>query len=173
MNSHVKNTYRHFLRNEDGNIALMAAGAAMPMLALIMGGIELAEFNRIERSMQHAADTAVMAAFDGRELDWSQRIKRADKFFDVNFPYDHRIKKVKRKLSGSQRRRKITLEYSASAQNVNLTGEVQPVCKEPGIRDSPCDLRSRLKPGTKIGIFWKKHRKIIELTTRLHRKCNR
>ena len=124
-----KKSYRNFLRNEDGNIAIMAAGAAMPMLALIMGGIEMAEFSRIERSMQHAADTAVMAAFDGRDSNWSQRIKRADRFFDMNFPYDHRIKKVERKLSGSQRRRKITLEYSASAQNVNLTGKFNPFAK--------------------------------------------
>ncbi len=121
-----KRQYRNFIRDESGNIAFMAGGAILPMLALVLGGIEMAEVSRVKRSMQHAADTAVMAAFDGNDLRWPQRIKRADRFFDFNFQNEHRVEKLQRKLRGQRQRRKVVLEYTASAQNVNLTGKLNP-----------------------------------------------
>ena len=55
--------FRDFLACRRGNVAFMTAGALVPLLTLTAGGLEFAEYQRLQASMQHAADTAVMAAF--------------------------------------------------------------------------------------------------------------
>ena len=109
-----------------GNVAIITGGTILPILALVAGGIEIAETSRLKRSMQHAADTAVMAAFQKPDLSWSKRIKLANDFFDSNFPHDHRVLKIKKRLSGQQTKRRVILEYTASAENKSLTRGINP-----------------------------------------------
>ena len=118
--------FNRFRNCESGNIAIMGTFAMIPILGLVVGGIEFAEIDKITRSMQHAADTAVIAAFDAPELTWSKRIRRANGFFDANFLFPERVGGVSKKLSGKQTKRRVVLNYSASAKIDSLFGEMSP-----------------------------------------------
>lgn len=47
---------KEFIACTRGNIAFMTAGALVPMLTLVAGGLELAQYNKTQSSMQFAAD---------------------------------------------------------------------------------------------------------------------
>lgn len=117
---------KKFLRCEKGNIAIMGTFAMIPILSLVVGGMELGEINKVTQSMQHAADQAVIAAFDEPDLSWSKRIRRADAFFDTNFPYPKRVEGLSKKLSGRQTRQRVELSYKANAKIDSLFGEMSP-----------------------------------------------
>ena len=109
-----------------GNVAFMAAGALVPLLTLTAGGLEFAERQRVESSMQLAADTAVMAAFNSERRNWRQRKKRADHFFDTNFRYSNRVTRIKKRLRGKESRKRLVVTYQASSQVHSLFGEFNP-----------------------------------------------
>ena len=104
----------------------MTAGALVPLLTLTAGGLEFAERQRVETSMQLAADTAVMAAFNSERRNWRQRKKRADHFFDANFRHANRVTRIKKRLRGKESRRRIVLTYQASSRVHSLFGEFNP-----------------------------------------------
>ena len=118
--------FQDFLACRRGNVAFMTAGALVPLLTLTAGGLEFAEYQRVQASMQHAADTAVMAAFhpDGRR--WHHRVKRANQFFDVNFQHVDRVTRVRKRLRGRQDRYRLVLEYQASSKINRLFGDFNP-----------------------------------------------
>ncbi|MEP0944881.1 MAG: Tad domain-containing protein [Rhizobiaceae bacterium] len=122
--------FSEFLACTRGNIAFMTAGSLVPLLTLTAGGLEFAEYQRIQSSMQHAADTAVMAAFqpDGRR--WHHRVRRANKFFDVNFQQPQRVTRIKKQLRGRQDRKRLVLQYQASAKINRLFGEFNPFTED-------------------------------------------
>ena len=113
----------------------MAAGAAMPLLTLGIGAIEIAEYNRVQKSMQTAADAAVLSIFSkaymavkkNQHFDLSKSIKTANNLFDANFTQRHRVNALKRKLSGRQRKSKLQMTYSASANIKNMFGDINPL----------------------------------------------
>ena len=119
-----------FLRCTRGNVAFMTAGALVPLLTLTAGGLEFAEYQRVQTSMQHAADTAVMAAFDTKGHRWHNRVRRADRFFDVNFKHANRVPRLKKRLRGRADRRGMVLQYQASSKVNSLFGELNPFTKD-------------------------------------------
>ena len=118
--------FRDFLACRRGNVAFMTAGALVPLLTLTAGGLEFAEYQRVQASMQHAADTAVMAAFHPEGRRWHHRVKRANKFFDVNFQHVDRVTRVRKRLRGRQDRYRLVLEYQASSKINRLFGDFNP-----------------------------------------------
>ena len=109
-----------------GNVAFMTAGALVPLLTLTAGGLEFAERQRVESSMQLAADTAVMAAFNSDRRNWRQRKRRADHFFDSNFRYSNRVSRIKKRLRGKESRKRLVMTYQASSKVHSLFGEFNP-----------------------------------------------
>ena len=122
--------FYRFLRCEKGNFAFITAAAALPALTLVAGGIEFAEYNKTMASMQHAADTAVMAAISSPEPRWSKRVRRAHRFFDVNFQQDRRASHVRKRLSGKRDRTRLVMTYQASATAKRLFGDLNPFTKD-------------------------------------------
>lgn len=104
----------------------MTVGALVPLLTLTAGGLEFAERQRVETSMQHAADTAVMAAFDNDRHGWRKKVRRANNFFDSNFHYSNRVTRIKKRLRGQAGRKSMVLTYHASSQVHSLFGELNP-----------------------------------------------
>lgn len=121
---------RQFFGCQRGNIAFMTAGAMVPLLTLTAGGLEFAEYQRVQTSMQLAADQAVLSAFDQDRRGWSRRIKRAHRFFDVNFKHRSRVTQVKKRLRGRNDRRKMVLSFEASGKLNSLFGEFNPFAKD-------------------------------------------
>ncbi len=117
---------RSFAKSTRGNVAFMTAGALMPILTLTAGGLEFAERQRIEISMQHAADTAVMAAFDNSKRGFRKKMRRAHQFFDANFQHSNRVTRVKKRLAGKDLRQRLVLTYQASGRVHSLFGELNP-----------------------------------------------
>ena len=115
-----------FLRCSRGNIAFMTAGALVPLLTLTAGGLEFAERQRVETSMQHAADTAVIAAFDVERNRGRDRVRRSHRFFDANFQYWKRVSRVKKRLRGQQGRQRLVMQFEASSKISSLFGEFNP-----------------------------------------------
>ncbi|NKB51624.1 MAG: hypothetical protein GKR97_05275 [Rhizobiaceae bacterium] len=109
-----------------GNVAFMTASALLPLLTLTAGGLEFAERQRIEISMQHAADTAVMAAFDNSKRGFRKKMRIAHQFFDANFQHAHRVTRIKKRLAGKDQRKRLVLTYQASGQVQSLFGELNP-----------------------------------------------
>ena len=109
-----------------GNVAFMTAGALVPLLTLTAGGLEFAERQRVESSMQLAADTAVMAAFNSERRNWRQRKRRADHFFDTNFRYANLVTRIKKRLRGKESRQRLVMTYQASSKVHSLFGEFNP-----------------------------------------------
>ena len=122
----MKRRISAFLTCTRGNIAFMTAGALVPLLTLTAGGLEFAEYQRVQTSMQHAADTAVMAAFHPEGRRWHHRVKRANQFFDVNFQHADRVTRVRKRLRGRQDRYRLVLEYQASSKINRLFGDFNP-----------------------------------------------
>ena len=118
--------FRAFLQCKRGNVAFMTAGALVPLLTLTAGGLEFAEYQRVQASMQHAADTAVMAAFQPAGRRWHHRVKRANQFFDVNFQHADRVTRVRKRLRGRQDRYRLVLQYQASSKINRLFGDFNP-----------------------------------------------
>ena len=108
----------------------MTAGAALPALTLIAGGLEFAEYHKTRTAMQHAADTAVMSAFYVPDRHWSKRVRRANDFFDSNFPNQKKVSGIKRRLRGKMDRKRFVLRYEASARINRLFGELNPFAKD-------------------------------------------
>ena len=120
---------KEFIACTRGNIAFMTAGALVPMLPLVAGGLELAQYNKTQSSMQFAADSAVMAAITDPQLRWSKRIRRAHHFFDLNFQHRGLVNQVNKRLSGENRRGRVELTYRASTDVKTLFGELNPFTK--------------------------------------------
>ncbi|MGI9365304.1 MAG: pilus assembly protein TadG-related protein [Rhizobiaceae bacterium] len=122
--------FYRFFRCERGNFAFITAAAALPALTLIAGGLEFAEYNKTKASMQHAADTAVMAAMTSPDPRWSKRVRRAHRFFDVNFQQGHRTNGIKKQLSGKRDRERLVMTYQATTSAKRLFGELNPFTKD-------------------------------------------
>lgn len=137
--------FKAFLACKRGNIAFMTAGALVPLLTLTAGGLEYAEYQRVQASMQHAADTAVMAAFQPEGRRWHHRVKRANSFFDVNFQHANRVTRIRKRLRGRQDRYRLVLQYQASSKINRLFGDFNPFTNDTIRVDSRAELN--LKTG--------------------------
>jgi len=120
---------REFFACTRGNIAFMTAGALLPLLTLVAGGLELAQFNKAKSNMQFAANTAVLAAIRDPRMRWSSRVRLANGFFDGNFLHPGLVSKINKRLSGKHRRGRIELTYRASTDVKSLFGELNPFSK--------------------------------------------
>ncbi|MEP1206751.1 MAG: pilus assembly protein TadG-related protein [Rhizobiaceae bacterium] len=139
-----------FARCSRGNVAFMTAGALVPLLTLTAGGLEFAERQRVEVSMQHAADTAVMAAFDTERRNWRNKVRRANRFFDANFHHAKRVKRVKKRLRGQEGRKRMVLTFQASSQVQSLFGEFNPFTSNTIRVTSRAELVYRSRRGPRL-----------------------
>lgn len=84
----LKNQLGRFVSDESGNAAMLYAGALLPMLAMIGGAVDTANYFSAKAKLQNACDAAVLAgrqAMQGSYWDNSVEVE-ADKFFAFNFP---------------------------------------------------------------------------------------
>ena len=139
-----------FVKCTRGNVAFMTAGALVPLLTLTAGGLEFAELQRVEVSMQHAADTAVMAAFDKDRHGWRKKVRRANHFFDSNFHHSDRVTGIKKRLRGTTSRQRMVLTYQASSQVTSLFGELNPFTKSTIKVTSRAELYFKSRRGPRL-----------------------
>ena len=89
--SHKGRAYKNFRRalqrfsgDRKGNVAIMFAGAFVPVVAVTGMTIDYAQAQRIQTIMQTAADAASMAAATAAAPTTAQRITIATNVFDAN-----------------------------------------------------------------------------------------
>ena len=84
----LKRRLAEWTADESGNVMIMYAGALIPLLMMIGGAVDVANFYAARAKLQNACDAAVLAGRQSMEGNaWSDAVEvEADKFFDFNFP---------------------------------------------------------------------------------------
>lgn len=74
--------------DESGNVFMFYAGALIPLLLMIGGAVDIANYYSARAKLQNACDAAVLAGRQSMEGNaWTSAVEvEADKFFDFNFP---------------------------------------------------------------------------------------
>ncbi len=83
--------YRRILRDTSGNVAIIAAGALIPLMALIGGGVDTGRAYMAKTQLQAACDAGVLAGRRamGESGEYADDEKaKAEKMFDFNFDAD-------------------------------------------------------------------------------------
>ncbi len=117
---------KNFIKCDRGNMAIMTAAMAMPMLTLTVGGLEYSELSKIKENMQHSSDVAVLAAFQSLPKGWSVQQKRAKSYFQANLSSESRILTVKTRLRRKIYKKHIILSYTVKTKVGSLFGELSP-----------------------------------------------
>ncbi len=84
----LKRLMADWAADQSGNAAMLYAGALLPMLAMIGGAVDTANYYSARAKLQNACDAGVLAGRQAMQGSyWENSVKvEADKFFDFNFP---------------------------------------------------------------------------------------
>ena len=119
----MRNLIRRFSRCERGNIAFLTAGAAVPLMIVSLGGLEIADQVSIKKNMQDSADASVLAVFAGGEKSWRKQQKTAKNLFFANLRGRDRLGRVKTRLKRTRVNRKRVFEYTAQVETKSMFGK--------------------------------------------------
>lgn len=118
----MRSMISRFLRNEDGNIAIMSAAAMVPLMMLVIGAVNVGHQSDVRQKMQRAADAAVMSALQVDRMRWNERQKRANRFFRVNMNGVAGVHKLRGSLRRKISKDRLLFSYSARAEIDTLFG---------------------------------------------------
>jgi len=117
---------KRFAKNQSGNVAILTAMMAMPLLFLAAGAIDTIRHSRMKDTMQTAADAAVMAAFRGPARNWRKRQNTAHLQFRANLQKTRFAHGVQTKMSREMQKNRITFTYRAEAKLDSIFGDLSP-----------------------------------------------
>lgn len=123
---------QEFGKNTRGNIAMIAAAAAIPLTVAVAGVFDASQYSRLKSNMQNASDAAVMAAARAKGLSWRKRRAVANQFFHANFQGVKTSKSLKGKLKGTfyKKEQRVILSYSASGKMQTIFSGLVPAFKD-------------------------------------------
>ncbi len=144
----MKFSLKKFAECERGNVAIIAAAAALPLLALVGGVIDLSNFTNTRSNIQNAADNAVLAAFHNPRESWSQREKRVNQIFKANITNKQDLKPTRVLLDYHLEGKATVMTYTVQSGLNSLFGELSPfVAQEFEIRSTAkFDPKTRRRP---------------------------
>lgn len=118
----MKSMKRKFLSCEQGNIAIMSALAAVPIMISIAGVIDFSRYSSVRSEMQRNADHAVLASLRYKGKKWSERQSAARHVFFVNMSNMKPVKKLTGRLYGRRTEKSFTALFQATAKVPTLFG---------------------------------------------------
>ncbi|MEM1040576.1 MAG: pilus assembly protein TadG-related protein [Pseudomonadota bacterium] len=113
-----------FLSCKRGNVAMTTAMVLVPLLAAIGGAVDYSRTYSAVQNAQAAADSAVLAAFNGDKKKWRTRKAFANTVFHSNIRKNGRLQDLSGGLSGRMVGTKAVMTYEAKAKVNNIFGGV-------------------------------------------------
>lgn len=119
----------HFSACERGNMALITAGVAIPLLVALLGALEVAARVQIRNNMQSSSDYAVLAALSTESRSWRKQQQQARRVFHANLIGRERLDHLQTRLQRKFKRGKKIMQYVAVAKVDSFFGELSPFGK--------------------------------------------
>lgn len=107
---------RRFGEDERGNVMFITAFAAMPLLLISFGALDVVDGMSVRQNLQRASDEAVLAATAKYRSKSREQRKEARRFFLANLNGRKRYRSVKSKLTSTRVRGKYVMEYTLQAK---------------------------------------------------------
>ncbi len=111
-----------FLNCQKGNIAIMSAFAAIPVMTAVAGTFDYSRTAKVQTAMQRAADSAVLAAIERKNLKWPARQRLANRMFMTNVNNNVSPRQLTGRLSGRKLQDGVAVRFDASATVPTLLG---------------------------------------------------
>lgn len=128
---------------ERGNIMILTALMAMPLLIVVAGVIDSNRATALHQRLQTAADAAVIAAFHQRAVSFDQRQRFAVQHFLANLGPGEADDVIQARLDIDRTPSSVTLTFSARAKFDGMLGGSMPFSTEQISVGSHAELQRR------------------------------